>query len=259
MKHAQPDTGDTLNASGAGRKPCAVIGAGSLTATLWNSDEPYRPCDFNLTRTDESTGVVTQRFHAADLRDIVRLAQLIAAEISRDQTFDPRIRDELSCLAGALEEVTPTGHQFDGIRCPTNGPAFRSIVVLLRSLWDESGVDFNAHPTNQHQYRVLVVLDAWLRGVEPVAGTVPVDLNPLDINDHFGVCPVCGRHDSYRNLHREQWFICHAHQIRWLAGENVLNTWRSESPEDWQQNIADIGSYRIVYPMRNPSITNADD
>lgn len=240
------------------RKPCAVIGAGVLSATLWKTEHQDTSFVFNLVRTNNATGEVTQRFQSHDLRDLIRLTQLLAAEIAHDQTFDPRQRDDLACLADALEEVVPTGFQFNGIRCPTDGPAFRSIAVLLAAIWDEYGIDFNAHPGNQHLYRVLVALDVWLRGVGPMAGTVPVDLDPLDIRDHFGVCPVCGRHYSYRNLHHEQWFVCHEHETRWLAGENVLSTWRSESPDDWQQNITDIGHYRIVYPMHNPAISRND-
>ena len=256
MKHPTPVSRETLRLT---HRPCSVLGAGRLTATLWRTEGPDAVYGFNVVRTDATTGEVTQRFQPDDISDFIRLTQLLASEVARDQTLDPRSRDNLACLADALEEVMPSGFKFDGIRCPTEGPAFRSLTVLLAVLWDESGLDFMNRPSNQHVYRVLVSLDGWLRGAGPVAGAVPDDLDPLDIREVFGVCPICGRHDSYRNLHREQWFVCHEHQTRWFAGENILSTWRSESPEDWQQNITDIGHYRIVYPLRNPSVAEVND
>ena len=71
--------------------------------------------------------------------------------------------------------------------------------------------------------------------------------------DHFGGCPTCWRNDGYLNIRRENWFICHEHRTRWLAGENLISTWRMESEADWLRNAALIAGYRVVEPVYPPA------
>jgi hypothetical protein len=67
-------------------------------------------------------------------------------------------------------------------------------------------------------------------------------------DDHFGVCPVCGKHDGYVNVGRSHWFVCNEHKVKWCFGANVFSSWREQSEEE-QRRIYDargIGSYRDV-------------
>lgn len=239
-------------------KPDAMVGAGRLAAGLWKNRNGQVDYDFNVFRVDRTTGDVTQRFQSGDLPDLARLAQLLAAEISRDEALGDETCDDLACLASCLEDVLPTGFVFSGIRCTHEGPAFRAIVVLLMHLWDTAGEDFVARPQNQHIYRVLVVLDAWLRGVGPASGIVLPDVEPEQIEDYFGGCPLCGSNDGYVNLRSAHWFRCEEHQLRWCAGENLFSTWRNENQGDWNENFRKVGSFREVYPMLNPNERSSD-
>lgn len=66
--------------------------------------------------------------------------------------------------------------------------------------------------------------------------------------DYFGGCPTCWRNDGHLNVGREHWFICHKHRVKWLAGENLFSTWRSEPDSQRLVNAARIVGYREVAP-----------
>lgn len=88
------------------RKPYTLAGAGQLTATIWkNSDEPsgwtYR---FNIVRTS-AAGRVSQRFHPRDLRNFVKLMQVLAFTLADDGCLECSLRRELSDLADRLQTV----------------------------------------------------------------------------------------------------------------------------------------------------------
>ncbi|MGA2499494.1 MAG: hypothetical protein ABSH20_17270, partial [Tepidisphaeraceae bacterium] len=62
-------------------------------------------------------------------------------------------------------------------------------------------------------------------------------------------CPTCGKNDTYLNLGRSHWFVCHQHRVRWCGGENLFSTWRYETEADWQENFEIIGDYAEVKPV----------
>lgn len=63
---------------------------------------------------------------------------------------------------------------------------------------------------------------------------------------YFGVCPTCGDNDGYLNIHKDHWFICHEHRVRWHFGTNLFSSWRQESEADWRENQNRIGPYRDI-------------
>ena len=67
--------------------------------------------------------------------------------------------------------------------------------------------------------------------------------------DDFGVCPKCGRHDGYLNLHRAHYFVCHAHRFKWCVGENLFSSWRCQSEAEFRRNALDIRSYDEIRPV----------
>jgi hypothetical protein len=69
--------------------------------------------------------------------------------------------------------------------------------------------------------------------------------------DHFGGCPHCADHknDGFLNIGRAQWFVCHAHKVKWLAGENLFRCWRDESRDLWRENFELLSEYSEVKPV----------
>lgn len=65
---------------------------------------------------------------------------------------------------------------------------------------------------------------------------------------YFGLCPICGQTDGYLNIHRDHYFVCHQHKLRWLVGSNLFSTWRDEGPEVWQENNDLLSGYRMIEP-----------
>ena len=41
-------------------------------------------------------------------------------------------------------------------------------------------------------------------------------------DDYFGLCPHCGRHDGYINIHSDHVFVCHEHRTWWCPGSNSV-------------------------------------
>ena len=46
---------------------------------------------------------------------------------------------------------------------------------------------------------------------------------------HCGECPVCNKNDGYLNLGAQHWFICREHKIKWYVGDNLFDSWRTQS------------------------------
>lgn len=65
----------------------------------------------------------------------------------------------------------------------------------------------------------------------------------------WGGCPLCGGNDGYCSTGRVQWCFCHRHAVRWCRGENLVNSWRTESPAEQQERFARIEAYRLAQPI----------
>jgi hypothetical protein len=83
-----------------------MIGAGKLVASLWKlGDEragwQYR---FNIFKQSKS-GRVGQRFCPGDVRSLVKLARVLAAELATDGCLAAARRDDLAQLAAELDQI----------------------------------------------------------------------------------------------------------------------------------------------------------
>jgi hypothetical protein len=69
------------------------------------------------------------------------------------------------------------------------------------------------------------------------------------VDDDFGGCPVCGKTDGYLNIGRDHWFVCHAHEKRWLIGSNLFSGWKEETEAKWAANAALLEGYEKIEPL----------
>ena len=68
-------------------------------------------------------------------------------------------------------------------------------------------------------------------------------------DDHFGLCPKCGRENGYINIGRGHWFKCDAHQVIWFVGENLFSSWRSQSEVEQRRIFKEHQHYERVSPV----------
>lgn len=64
----------------------------------------------------------------------------------------------------------------------------------------------------------------------------------------FGACPVCQTSYGYLNIHRDHWFFCDEHKVRWLVGSNLFSSWEHESEAKWKRNERRLQQYTVVKP-----------
>ena len=57
-----------------------------------------------------------------------------------------------------------------------------------------------------------------------------------EFDKHFGVCPKCKKNDSFLNVERVHFFVCHKHKYWWCVGANLFACWRKENEEIWEKN-----------------------
>lgn len=103
-------------------KPYAMLGAGPLTAALWKTGDiqsgwRYR---FNVYRLNNSTGRVSQRFYATDVKHLVRLAAVLAFALVDDGCLPEPLRQELRDLATHLDDAIKGSSHTARILKPTN-------------------------------------------------------------------------------------------------------------------------------------------
>jgi hypothetical protein len=68
-------------------------------------------------------------------------------------------------------------------------------------------------------------------------------------DDHFGVCPHCGKNDGYLNVGRSHWFYCKEHRVKWCSGANLFSWWRHQTEEE-QRRLYDevgLGEFKDLY------------
>jgi hypothetical protein len=67
---------------------------------------------------------------------------------------------------------------------------------------------------------------------------------------HCGGCPVCGKNDGYLNLGAQHWFICRTHKTKWFVGENLFDSWMTQTIP--QHLVAEqvLQTYHEVTPLR---------
>ena len=88
-------------------QPCAVVGAGDLVSHLQraNDDASTNEYRFSVFRFNEGMES-THALRPQDLRDMVKLCQVLAFAIVDDGWVSDELREELSQLANDLDLVT---------------------------------------------------------------------------------------------------------------------------------------------------------
>jgi hypothetical protein len=91
-------------------KPYAMLGAGQLVSSLWKSGDnqggwTYR---FNVYRMSGRNGHVSQLFRPADVQDLVKLCQVLAATLADDGCIPAEQRHDLADLSAKLDCITQT-------------------------------------------------------------------------------------------------------------------------------------------------------
>ena len=91
-------------------KPYEIVGAGQLVSSVWKAGDKqsgwtYR---FNVYRMSRRNGHVSQLLRPADVRDLVKLCQVLAMTLADDGCVPTEERRVLANLAAALDEITHT-------------------------------------------------------------------------------------------------------------------------------------------------------
>lgn len=133
------------------------------------------------------------------------------------------------------------------------GPEMSLAVVhalrqLIDQMWPIEEAHFRWKPSEQHPYRMLVLLDRWLHGIIPIAEFGLPNLNSI-VADDAGVCTLCGARDATLNLGNHNWSVCWKHQTCWCIGFGCFDDldYYEESfpyPSNWEK----IQRCRVVEP-----------
>lgn len=75
---------------------------------------------------------------------------------------------------------------------------------------------------------------------------------------HYGGCPVCGASDGPFNLHRENWFICTEHRVRWCVGMNLFDHLEGEW-EAWEIMDRFLSRFREIPASETLSLDEEAD
>lgn len=92
------------------QKPYAMVGAGTLAASLWklgNESDGWR-YDFTVFRLDPQNGDVSQILAPSNIGDLVKLARVLAQVVADDGCVPSALRRELDALASNLDELVGT-------------------------------------------------------------------------------------------------------------------------------------------------------
>ena len=111
--HTLPLTGNNSMAEmsqNKSLKPCAMLGTGQLVSNLWKSPDDqggwtYR---FNIYRMSGRNGRVSQLLRPADVQDLVKLCQALAATLANDDCIPAEQQYDLADLSVKLDSSTRT-------------------------------------------------------------------------------------------------------------------------------------------------------
>ena len=103
----KPNHTSALFSTETSRKPLGMVGAGRLASMIWKTGDEqsgwrYR---FNVFRTVNNAGRVSQLFAPSDAILLVKLAHVLAAVIADDGCISPDERQSLKRLATELDEL----------------------------------------------------------------------------------------------------------------------------------------------------------
>lgn len=60
-------------------------------------------------------------------------------------------------------------------------------------------------------------------------------------------CPVCCYPgEGPINLQKAHFFICRRCKVSWFLGANLFDSWRRETPADWERNERLLSEFRVI-------------
>ena len=150
-----------------------AVGAGNCLAALERRQKGEDWCEyrFSFARIEpDRPRRYTLDFRAEDVLDLPKLAQVLAAELAADGWLEPKLKDDLSCLAGSLD-------WFLGLKEPANGSPWvvvrrKSLQKVLDHLWNVEIGSFRELPAEgrkQHVFRAVAELSGTIHGTPRVA------------------------------------------------------------------------------------------
>ena len=91
-------------------KPYAMLGTGQLVSNLWKSrdDQGGWTYRFNIYRMSGCNGHVSQLLRPADVQDLVKLCQVLAATLADDGCIPAEEQYDLADLSVKLDSITRT-------------------------------------------------------------------------------------------------------------------------------------------------------
>lgn len=70
----------------------------------------------------------------------------------------------------------------------------------------------------------------------------------IDIDNEFGLCPVCYSTPIFRNVGSVHFACCDRDRVCWSVGSNLFSAWREQSENIWQENERLLLTYKRVDP-----------
>jgi hypothetical protein len=140
----------------SGKKAYEVVGSGNWIAAVHKRMRTKENCEywFRMLRAEQTVPTTySHRFRPADVLDLPKLTQVLAATILQDGCIEQSLRDDLSCLAAGLD-------WFLNLKDPANGSRWvilnrDSVQAVLDYLWDDEFADFRALPAAQRERHIF--------------------------------------------------------------------------------------------------------
>jgi hypothetical protein len=76
--------------------------------------------------------------------------------------------------------------------------------------------------------------------------------------NYFGGCPHCGGADGPVGLHKDNWFVCHEHRVRWYVGSNLFSCWRDRTEDERHAEWCEVEDYEPVNDPVPQGVWSAD-
>ncbi|MFC1597195.1 hypothetical protein ACFL5Q_04550 [Planctomycetota bacterium] len=119
-----------------------------------------------------------------------------------------------------------------------------SLERLIKHVEDDSRKDFVGNPREDHAYRDLVVVRAWLRRHR--RASVPKSAKALALDSEYGVCPYCLSLDDWLYVEGDVWQVCHVDRTRWPLPANAFSRGGYGTEDEWRANETLVRDYRWV-------------
>ena len=151
-----------------------------------------------------------------------------------------------------IPETDPDAiHHANRSRTPVTAvsPAMRKLIRQVVDMsWCLLESHFAARPSNDHPYRIVLMLDRWLAGIVDDDSVALSDIELDTERDPAGVCPLCGSRDALLSLGCHHWGICETHQTCWSVTAtpfDLIDDVVEEPSPEWS-NWARLNACRVV-------------